>query len=298
MWNYAVFFHRDYFLLMFHEQRIMIRKLFPTFTHRLFRLFFAAVRYGRVPKRTRDIGGNSIVEDLANGLVTSNNQQSIVLTSVRVVNSVTSSSPTAQSTAPIVTSTYLSASNGSSSGGQATLVSSQMCSTTTMIEASHNKPGNICEASHNNNNNNNNSDEQELSVYDVILCVSQAHRTHCTYTENVRKVLNNQSPSTMPTHHPSSASTINTNNLISSSSATQNNSMDDNGVSEGWLASHAVAVFDYSRLVASRLPHQLLRVWNISEFISGNSTPWEWHREFTPGVQASEIEFTFRSLTD
>lgn len=220
---------------MFHERRIMTIKPFLTFIQRLFRLFVAAVRYGRVPKRTRDIGGNSIVEDLANGLVTSNNQQSIALTSVRAVNSVTSSSPTAQSTAPIATSTFLSASNGSSGGGQTTLVSSQMCSTTTMIEASHNKPGNICEASHNNNNNNN-SDEQELSVYDVILCVSQAHRTHCTYTENVRKVLNNQSPSTMPTHHPSSASTINTNNLISSSSATQNNSMDDNGVSVGcWL---------------------------------------------------------------
>lgn len=290
------FQHHD-FLLASTSTKLWSEKFpRPTCTQWLFRLFFAAVRYGRVPKRTRDIGGNSIVEDLANGLVTSNNQQSIVLTGVRVVNSVTSSSPTAQSTAPIVTSTYLSASNGSSGGGQTTLVSSQMCSTTTMIEASHNKPGNICEASHNNNNNNN-SDEQELSVYDVILCVSQAHRTHCTYTENVRKVLNNQSPSTMPTHHPSSASTINTNNLISSSTAAQNNSMDDNGVSLDGAAPHAVAAFNYSQHVTSRLPHQLLRVWNISEFISGNSTPWEWHREFTLRVR-SRIDFNFRYLTD
>lgn len=29
----------------------------------------------------------------------------------------------------------------------------------------------------------------ELSVYDVILCVSQAHRSHCTYTEEQTREL-------------------------------------------------------------------------------------------------------------
>lgn len=90
-----------------------------------------------------------------------------------------------------------------------------------------------------NNNNNNNSDEnQELSVYDVILCVSQAHRTHCSYTESAVKGLNHR-PLTMPNSHPSST----TNNLISSSTPTSQahhhhhhqHAMDENGVSRAFL---------------------------------------------------------------
>lgn len=89
-----------------------------------------------------------------------------------------------------------------------------------------------------NNNNNNNSDEnQELSVYDVILCVSQAHRTHCSYTESAVKGLNHR-PLTMPNSHPSST----TNNLISSSTPTSQahhhhhhqHAMDENGVSRAF----------------------------------------------------------------
>lgn len=198
---------------------------------------FTAVRYGRVPKRTRDIGGNSIEEDRTT--VVSN---SIVLTNIRVVNAVSSST----SIAPSVTnssSSYLSSSIGNGGSQTALLVSSQMCSTTTTtppIEQIAYISSDMIEASHmnNNNNNNNNSDDnQELSVYDVILCVSQAHRTHCTYTESVTKGLNHR-PLIMPNnHHQSTASTINPNNLITSSSPTttthQCNSMDDNGVSSG-----------------------------------------------------------------
>ncbi|CRL02945.1 CLUMA_CG015899, isoform A [Clunio marinus] len=84
------------------------------------------VRYGRVPKRTRDIGGNSIVDDLSNGIVVNSNQQnaSIVLTNIRVVNSVSSSSSTAPTSTPIATSTsttYLASSNDIGSGQTALL---------------------------------------------------------------------------------------------------------------------------------------------------------------------------------
>jgi hypothetical protein len=193
------------------------------------------VRYGRVPKRTRDIGGNSIADDLAS----SQQNASIVL---RVVNSVSSSTaPSLSSSATNSSATYLASANSSGVGvgsQTALLVSSQMCSTTTTtppIEQISYISADMIEASHmnnNNNNNNNNSDDnQELSVYDVILCVSQAHRTHCTYTESATKGLNHR-PLTMPnSHHPSAASTINTNNLITPSSTTQINQMDENGVS-------------------------------------------------------------------
>jgi hypothetical protein len=166
------------------------------------------------------------------------------------VSSVSSSTtPSLTSSASNSSATYLASANSSGGVGSQTslLVSSQMCSTTTTtppIEQISYISADMIEASHmNNNNNNNNSDDnQELSVYDVILCVSQAHRTHCTYTESATKGLNHR-PLTMPnSHHPSAASTINTNNLITSSSTTQINQMDENGVSanEGQIRSAAV----------------------------------------------------------
>lgn len=38
----------------------------------------------------------------------------------------------------------------------------------------------------------------DLTVYDVILCVSQAHRTHCTYTEEITRNLMRK-PISLPT---------------------------------------------------------------------------------------------------
>lgn len=38
----------------------------------------------------------------------------------------------------------------------------------------------------------------ELSVYDVILCVSQAHRSHCTYTDELTRSLSRR-PIQLPT---------------------------------------------------------------------------------------------------
>ncbi|KAL7046473.1 hypothetical protein ACKWTF_002587 [Chironomus riparius] len=215
-----------------------------------------SVRYGRVPKRTRDIGGNSIVDDLpSNSLIVNgqavNGNANIYVTNIRVVNATVAVASSVQNTTSINSSAYspsivittsAAATDISSvkSTQSALLVSShqQMCSTTTtnppieqisyisadMIEASHMNNNN--NNNNTNNNNNNNSDEnQELSVYDVILCVSQAHRTHCSYTECAVKGLNHR-PLIMPNSYQSSNNT--SNNLITSSTQTQ--AMDDSGI--------------------------------------------------------------------
>lgn len=220
---------------------------------------FAAVRYGRVPKRTRDIVGST--DDTT--AVTNGAGLNLNASTIRIV-SCTSS--TAAVTAAIVTTTSnsssstptannsaakLNSSSSSGGGGNLILVSSpQMCSTTSttpieyissdMIEASH--------MSNNNNNNNISDDNQELSVYDVILCVAQAHRAHCNFTESAIKALN-LNPLNMPNNHhmtSNQTSIISTSNLITSTTTNSNNSTtqdssmsDDSGVS--W---HAVSVIN------------------------------------------------------
>lgn len=92
-------------------------------------LQFIAVRYGRVPKRSRELCGND------------DN------TSIRVTTPTTPLTPTTP----------------------------QMCSVATPPDISplapdHELPGST-----------------ELSVYDVILCVSQAHRSHCTYIDELTR---------------------------------------------------------------------------------------------------------------
>lgn len=123
-----------------------------------------------------------------------------------------------------------SSTSGPSAFGETLVSSQQMCSLSTTtnppIEQYTTSSADMIEASqlnNNNNNNNNNLDDNNQSVYDVILCVSQAipllHRT-----ENATKGLNHR-PLTMPNNH--TASIINTNNLITSSSTTtQNSSME------------------------------------------------------------------------
>ena len=103
----------------------------------------AAVRYGRVPKRSREISGN---ED----------------PNVRVQTPSTPSTPITPTTP-------------------------QMCSVASPPDIAplapdpSELPGST-----------------ELTVYDVILCVSQAHRTHCTYTDELTRGLLRK-PVTLPT---------------------------------------------------------------------------------------------------
>lgn len=93
-----------------------------------------AVRYGRVPKRSRELSGSEENP-----------------TSIRV------STPSSTPSTPITPTTP------------------QMCSIASPTDMaalatvdSSDQPGST-----------------DLTVYDVILCVSQAHRTHCTYTEEM-----------------------------------------------------------------------------------------------------------------
>lgn len=205
-----------------------------------------------------------------------------IVTNIRVANS---------ATAGVTNSSASTTTNncGNDSGsGPALLVSSQtqMCSTTTKtppIEHYNNHMTDMIDASHMNNNNNNNSDEnQELSVYDVILCVSQAHRSHCSYTENTVKGLNHR-PLTMPNSHPTSTP----NNLISSSTPSQihfqhqhhhlHHAMDDNGMKMDFFEKNVnikKGFFKYflTAKFLLRLQRQFQSRWNSSAFIFGSST--------------------------
>jgi hypothetical protein len=167
-----------------------------------------------VPKRTREIGGNSngIVEDLNGiGIVVANGNQTngnIVLTNIRV--NTPASNPTSSAPSPFLSSTQ----------------TSQMCSTTTTtppIDPMTYITTDIVDVTHqnfsNNNNNNNINCTQDLSVYDVIYCISQAHRSHCTYTESATaKSISHQRPLAMPN---SSASLISSTSIASPVSVTE-----------------------------------------------------------------------------
>lgn len=139
-----------------------------------FSINFLAVRYGRVPKRSRDLSTTSIA----------------------------TSTTHSSSTGPVTPTTP----NGSDELVTATRV---------------NTPNNIANISSNNGNNNSSSsstpqmcpvatspdlilpdsdstsESHDLTVYDIILCVSQAHRTYCTYTDDhVRRLT--RCPITIP----------------------------------------------------------------------------------------------------
>jgi nuclear receptor subfamily 1 group D protein 3 len=95
-----------------------------------------SVRYGRVPKRSRDLTGND--EPLLNNNI------------IRVNTPTTPSTPTTP----------------------------QMCSIATTPESN---------SGVNNSDPDQSTGSNEFKVYDIILIIQQAHRTHCTYTEeNIR----------------------------------------------------------------------------------------------------------------
>lgn len=105
--------------------------------HHFSQLFISAVRYGRVPKRSREIGSSDDMQIRVN----------------------TPSTPTAP---------------------QICSVSSTPEITTVVVqpEPAIDSPTSNLVVS------------PELNVYDVILCISQAHRTHCSYTDEQVRGLN------------------------------------------------------------------------------------------------------------
>lgn len=101
-------------------------------------LSLPAVRYGRVPKRSRELGGNDETTTTS------------TTTNVRVSTPSTPNTPTTP----------------------------QMCSVATPPEFN----GIVSDPE--------SGGSPDLSVYDIILCVSQAHRAHCTYTDELIRGLN------------------------------------------------------------------------------------------------------------
>lgn len=143
-----------------------------------------AVRYGRVPKqRSRDLsstlGGG--------GVGTAGSDEVVSTNSVRVNTPSTPSTPTtpqmcsiSASPSDINSSTGCGGVNNVNVGstvGVGGVIGGATTLTTTNISAitSTDSEG---------------TGSTELNVYDIILCVSQAHRTHCTYTEeNLRNLI-------------------------------------------------------------------------------------------------------------
>ncbi|KAG4072857.1 hypothetical protein HA402_002600 [Bradysia odoriphaga] len=115
-------------VVRFNELAIMLEREINPFSEGN---CFETVRYGRVPKRSRELCGND------------DN------TSVRVTTPTTPLTPTTP----------------------------QMCSVATPPDISPLAPDPELPGS------------TELSVYDVILCVSQAHRLHCTYIDELTRAI-------------------------------------------------------------------------------------------------------------
>ncbi|XP_055603422.1 ecdysone-induced protein 78C isoform X2 [Uranotaenia lowii] len=155
-----------------------------------------SVRYGRVPKKSREAGNNGASAEEMNVCVNS--------TTPNPVSVMSSCGVSANSTATVVAPPVISASNNLNSNNI------------------NNNNNNISTSNKNNNNisnhNNSNSVESmtncaeiststavvtilpdsltvgfnppELSIYDIIHCVAQAHRAHSTYTTEQVKELN------------------------------------------------------------------------------------------------------------
>lgn len=113
--------------------------MFIIFTKQfLFFYYYLAVRYGRVPKRTREVSGSD------------DNPTTIHV-----------STPTSTPSTPIT---------------PITPTTPQMCSVASPTEIQPIVADHQIDQQHG---------STDLTVYDIIMCVSQAHRTHCTYTEEI-----------------------------------------------------------------------------------------------------------------
>lgn len=156
-----------------------------------FTLIFAAVRYGRVPKRTREINNSSNVisttsscinissscSSSSNSSNNNNNSKSSNCTNVIVG----ASSPKSLDDLSSIDSSKIGSSEPNTP---------QMCPVAT-------PPDVALVLSPGNSTTSNNGHHHELTVYDVILCVSQAHHTYCTYTdEHIRGL--KRCPITLP----------------------------------------------------------------------------------------------------
>uniref|UniRef100_A0A336LTJ3 CSON004371 protein n=1 Tax=Culicoides sonorensis TaxID=179676 RepID=A0A336LTJ3_CULSO len=139
-----------------------------------------SVRYGRVPKRTREV---------------SNSSNTISATSSRInnINSASNSSISTTVTDPN-TKTLDDLSSVDSTYASSQPSTPQMCSIAT-------SPENMMVLSPSTTNNVTENDQNDVfTVYDVISCVSQAHHSYCTYTDELIEKLSTRCPIKMPIH--------------------------------------------------------------------------------------------------
>lgn len=143
--------------------------------------FSIAVRYGRVPKRTREINNSSNVISTTSSCI--NNINSSGCSSSSNNNNSKSSSICTTTTNTTTTTSpntllldELSSLDSSKVGSEPS--TPQMCPVATSPDTMVLSPpcvggggGTVV------------VDHHDLNVYDVILCVSQAHHTYCTYTD-------------------------------------------------------------------------------------------------------------------
>ncbi|XP_037900670.1 ecdysone-induced protein 78C isoform X3 [Glossina fuscipes] len=175
-----------------------------------------SVRYGRVPKRSRELNGGTTPSSTDD---------------TTTANTATTGAVAAATAAAIATVNSCDLRRVSTPGTPNTPQTPQMCS----IASSPSELSGGCSATNNNNNTNNNglggpanagvgglnaqqlnsvenhdgmmaSPATELSVYDVIMCVSQAHRLNCSYTEEQTRELMRRSLNVPPNGLMSSVS--------------------------------------------------------------------------------------------
>uniref|UniRef100_A0A1B0FBP6 Ecdysone-induced protein 78C n=1 Tax=Glossina morsitans morsitans TaxID=37546 RepID=A0A1B0FBP6_GLOMM len=175
-----------------------------------------SVRYGRVPKRSRELNGGTTPSSTDD---------------TTTANTTTTGAVAAAAAAAIATVNSCDLRRVSTPGTPNTPQTPQMCS----IASSPSELSGGCSATNNNNNTNNNglggpanagvgglnaqqlnsvenhdgmmaSPATELSVYDVIMCVSQAHRLNCSYTEEQTRELMRRSLNVPPNGLMSSVS--------------------------------------------------------------------------------------------
>lgn len=124
-----------------------------------FFIILTAVRYGRVPKRSRELCGSNICDSGSVVAVTTIDDTATPPSSLRI--DVVTTPLTPQNISQLCSSAVTQSSDATS------FDSDQGCD----VPASPTIT--------------NNTNSSELSVYELIMCVSQAHRSNCTYTDEL-----------------------------------------------------------------------------------------------------------------
>lgn len=141
---------------------------FIRFVKKTFFIILTAVRYGRVPKRSRELCGSNICDNGSMVAVTTIDDTSTPPSSLRI-DVVAPLTP--QNISQLCSSAVTQSTDANSfDSDQACDVPASPTTITTTTATTTNS---------------NSTSASELSVYELIICVSQAHRSNCTYTDEL-----------------------------------------------------------------------------------------------------------------